>query len=53
MVNGGPGSYRLRLNQSEVEAEIHTLHDGGILMQVPLSISLCFTLIPFALYVTK
>lgn len=33
MVRGGPGSYRLRLNDSEIEAEIHTLRDGGLLMQ--------------------
>ncbi|KVI07315.1 Acetyl-CoA carboxylase, central domain-containing protein [Cynara cardunculus var. scolymus] len=33
MVKRGPGSYRLRMNQSEVEAEIHTLRDGGLLMQ--------------------
>ncbi|KAK4274088.1 hypothetical protein QN277_017370 [Acacia crassicarpa] len=34
MVGGGPGSYRLRMNESEVEAEIHTLRDGGLLMQL-------------------
>nr|ACZ50637.1 homomeric acetyl-CoA carboxylase [Arachis hypogaea] len=34
MVRGGSGSYRLRMNQSEVEAEIHTLRDGGLLMQL-------------------
>ncbi|XP_048332325.1 acetyl-CoA carboxylase 1 [Ziziphus jujuba] len=34
MVRGGPGSYRLRMNQSEIEAEIHTLRDGGLLMQL-------------------
>ncbi|XP_057502237.1 acetyl-CoA carboxylase 1-like [Actinidia eriantha] len=34
MVRGGPGSYRLRMNESEVEAEIHTLRDGGLLMQL-------------------
>ncbi|KAF5955201.1 hypothetical protein HYC85_008057 [Camellia sinensis] len=28
MVRGGPGSYRLKMNQSEIEAEIHTLRDG-------------------------
>ena len=33
MVRGGPGSYRLRMNESEVEVEIHTLRDGGLLMQ--------------------
>lgn len=33
MVRGGPGSYRLRMNGSEIEAEIHTLRDGGLLMQ--------------------
>lgn len=34
MVRGGPGSYSLRMNESEVEAEIHTLRDGGLLMQL-------------------
>ncbi|CAH9078511.1 unnamed protein product [Cuscuta europaea] len=34
MVRGGPGSYRLRLNESEIESEIHTLRDGGLLMQL-------------------
>lgn len=34
MVRGGPGSYRLSMNGSEVEAEIHTLRDGGLLMQL-------------------
>nr|ASZ00201.1 acetyl-CoA carboxylase 1 [Hypseocharis bilobata] len=34
MVRGGPGSYRLRMNGSEIEAEIHTLRDGGLLMQL-------------------
>ncbi|XP_043720537.1 acetyl-CoA carboxylase 1-like [Telopea speciosissima] len=34
MVRGGPGSYRLRMNQSEIEVEIHTLRDGGLLMQL-------------------
>lgn len=33
MARGGPGSYGLRMNDSEVEAEIHTLRDGGLLMQ--------------------
>ena len=33
MVRGGPGSYKLRMNESEIEAEIHTLRDGGLLMQ--------------------
>lgn len=33
MVRGGPGSYRLKMNESEIEAEIHTLRDGGLLMQ--------------------
>ncbi|CAL0305547.1 unnamed protein product [Lupinus luteus] len=28
MIRGGPGSYRLRMNESEIEAEIHTLRDG-------------------------
>ncbi|KAI7996926.1 Acetyl-CoA carboxylase 1 [Camellia lanceoleosa] len=27
MVRGGPGSYRLKINQSEIEVEIHTLRD--------------------------
>ncbi|KZV44505.1 Acetyl-CoA carboxylase 1 isoform 1 [Dorcoceras hygrometricum] len=34
MARGGPGSYRLRMNKSEIEAEIHTLRDGGLLMQL-------------------
>nr|BBG67099.1 acetyl-CoA carboxylase [Gnetum ula] len=34
MIRGGPGSYRLKLNKSEIEAEIHTLRDGGLLMQL-------------------
>ncbi|CAL5428747.1 unnamed protein product [Camellia sinensis] len=34
MVRGGPGSYRLKINQSEIEVEIHTLRDGGLLMQL-------------------
>ncbi|TYI83372.1 hypothetical protein E1A91_D05G289300v1 [Gossypium mustelinum] len=34
MVRGGTGSYRLRMNESEIEAEIHTLRDGGLLMQL-------------------
>nr|ASZ00196.1 acetyl-CoA carboxylase 1 [California macrophylla] len=34
MVRGGPGSYRLRMNRSDIEAEIHTLRDGGLLMQL-------------------
>ncbi|XP_071925426.1 acetyl-CoA carboxylase 1-like isoform X1 [Coffea arabica] len=34
MVRGGPGSYKLRMNESEIEAEIHTLRDGGLLMQL-------------------
>nr|ASZ00206.1 acetyl-CoA carboxylase 2 [Geranium incanum] len=34
VVRGGPGNYRLRMNGSEVEAEIHTLRDGGLLMQL-------------------
>ncbi|WJX38678.1 acetyl-coenzyme-A carboxylase [Trifolium repens] len=34
MIRGGPGSYSLRLNQSVIEAEIHTLRDGGLLMQL-------------------
>ncbi|GAB4839534.1 acetyl-coenzyme-A carboxylase [Ancistrocladus abbreviatus] len=34
MMRGGPGSYRLKMNDSEIEAEIHTLRDGGLLMQL-------------------
>ncbi|KAI4321148.1 hypothetical protein MLD38_034566 [Melastoma candidum] len=34
MVRGGPGSYKLKMNESEIEAEIHTLRDGGLLMQL-------------------
>ncbi|KAK8931231.1 Acetyl-CoA carboxylase 1 [Platanthera zijinensis] len=34
MVRGGPGSYRLKMNGSNVDAEIHTLRDGGLLMQL-------------------
>ncbi|XP_052203206.1 acetyl-CoA carboxylase 1-like [Diospyros lotus] len=34
ITRGGPGSYRLRMNESEIEAEIHTLRDGGLLMQL-------------------
>ncbi|GMP68865.1 hypothetical protein CsSME_00028327 [Camellia sinensis var. sinensis] len=30
MVRGGPGSYSLQMNQSEIRAEIHT-RDGGLL----------------------
>lgn len=45
MVRGGPGSYRLRMNESEIEAEIHTLRDGGLLMQARLhSLLLSFSL---------
>ncbi|TXG48286.1 hypothetical protein EZV62_027580 [Acer yangbiense] len=33
MVRGGHGSYRSRMNESGIEAEIHTLCDGGLLMQ--------------------
>lgn len=36
MVRGGPGSYRLRMNESDIEAEIHTLRDGGLLMQASI-----------------
>ncbi|KAM1551703.1 hypothetical protein ACFXTH_043944 [Malus domestica] len=45
MVRGGPGSYRLRMNKSEIEAEIHTLRDGGLLMQA--SINILFTVFIF------
>nr|GEW99901.1 acetyl-CoA carboxylase 1 [Tanacetum cinerariifolium] len=34
MVKRGPGGYRLKMNRSEIEAEIHTLRDGGLLMQL-------------------
>lgn len=34
MVRSGPGSYKLKMNESEIEAEIHTLRDGGLLMQL-------------------
>ncbi|XP_010513439.2 PREDICTED: acetyl-CoA carboxylase 1-like [Camelina sativa] len=34
VVRGGSGSYRLRMNNSEVVSEIHTLRDGGLLMQL-------------------
>ncbi|XBI75211.1 hypothetical protein VPH35_068610 [Triticum aestivum] len=33
-VRGGPGSYKLRINESEIEAEMHSLRDGGLLMQL-------------------
>ena len=32
-MRGGPRSYRLKMNGTETEAEIHTLRDGGLLMQ--------------------
>nr|CAC19875.1 acetyl-CoA carboxylase [Brassica napus] len=34
VVRSGSGSYKLRMNNSEVAAEIHTLRDGGLLMQL-------------------
>ncbi|CAA2994471.1 acetyl- carboxylase 1-like [Olea europaea subsp. europaea] len=34
MVRRGPGSYSLTMNDSKIEAEIHTLRDGGLLMQL-------------------
>ncbi|XP_024374276.1 acetyl-CoA carboxylase 1 [Physcomitrium patens] len=34
LTKGGPGSYLLRLNKSEVHAEAHTLRDGGLLVQL-------------------
>ena len=34
LTKGGPGSYLLRLNKSEVYAEAHTLRDGGLLVQL-------------------
>ncbi|KAF8411504.1 hypothetical protein HHK36_004056 [Tetracentron sinense] len=42
MVRGGPGSYKLRMNESEIEAEIHTLRDGGLLMQASICFSILF-----------
>lgn len=36
MVRGGPRSYKLRMNGSDIEAEIHTLRDGGLLMQASI-----------------
>ncbi|XP_052169537.1 acetyl-CoA carboxylase 1 [Oryza glaberrima] len=33
-VRRGPRSYTLRMNGSEIEAEIHSLRDGGLLMQL-------------------
>ncbi|KAI7982044.1 Myosin-11 [Camellia lanceoleosa] len=36
MVMGGPGS-RLKMNQSEIEAEIHTLRDGDFLLKHPFA----------------
>lgn len=38
MVRGGSGSYRLMMNESEIEAEIHTLRDGGLLMQASMNL---------------
>lgn len=43
MVRGGPGSYRLRMNKSEIEAEIHTLRDGGLLMQASIQFYLQYS----------
>ena len=41
MVRGGPGNYKLKLNNSVVEADTFILRDGGLLIQVSLlSISL-------------
>ncbi|GAB2219638.1 hypothetical protein Droror1_Dr00007275 [Drosera rotundifolia] len=34
MARGGSRSYKLKINESEIEAEIHTLRDGGLLMQL-------------------
>lgn len=48
MVRGGPGSYRLRMNQSEIEAEIHTLRDGGLLMQA--RVYLFYTLFVYVVF---
>jgi hypothetical protein len=36
MVRGGPGNFKLKLNNSFVEADTFTLRDGGILIQVSL-----------------
>lgn len=38
MVRGGPGSYKLKMNESEIEAEMHSLRDGGLLMQASISL---------------
>uniref|UniRef100_A0A0E0B9J6 Uncharacterized protein n=1 Tax=Oryza glumipatula TaxID=40148 RepID=A0A0E0B9J6_9ORYZ len=34
IVRGGPHSYRLRMNGSEIGAEMHSLLDGGLLIQL-------------------
>eukprot|EP00250_Pteridium_aquilinum_P007836 c17476_g1_i1 orf=321-7031(+) len=34
LIRGAPGSYRLRLNSSEAEADFYTLRDGGLLIQL-------------------
>jgi acetyl-CoA carboxylase/biotin carboxylase 1 len=34
IVRSGQGSYRLRMNGSLIEANVQTLCDGGLLMQV-------------------
>ncbi len=43
-IQGGPGSYLLRLNKSEIHAEAHTLRDGGLLVQVYMRSSLSLLL---------
>jgi hypothetical protein len=43
-IQGGPGSYLLRLNKSEIHAETHTLRDGGLLVQVYMCLSLSLLL---------
>lgn len=51
MVRGGPGSYTLRMNDSEIEAEIHTLRDGGLLMQASFFFRTCLYLLLLATWV--
>ncbi|KZV28923.1 hypothetical protein F511_13718 [Dorcoceras hygrometricum] len=45
MVRKGPGSYRLRMNDSEIEAEAHILTDGSLLMQASCSFTCSFHII--------
>lgn len=53
MVRGGPGSYKLKMNESLVEAEIHTLRDGGLLMQVSYLLFEATCCIYFMQHLTK